>query len=103
MVQPISNIFSGAIMDLDWTGYYIPSEKDSSVPSIDELNFYNTDMREPFTHIVEAIRKHSNVREPLKKWQINQIVKNNNFDNFYDFVRLIEKAHGIEDEEWKSN
>jgi hypothetical protein len=82
-------------MDLDWTGYYIPLEKDSSMPNMDEINWYNEEMREPFAHVVEAIRKHSYVREPLAKWQINQIVKNNDFDNFYDFVKLIEKAHGI--------
>ena len=82
-------------MDLDWTGYYIPFEKDSSMPSIDEVNFYNQEMREPFANVVEAIRHSSKRREPLAKWQIKQIVEKNDFDNFYEFVRLIEKAHGI--------
>lgn len=82
-------------MDFEWTGYYIPLEKDSSMPSMDEVNFYNEEMRQPFANVVEAIRQCSKVREPLSKWQIKQIVEKNEFDNFYEFVRLIEKAHGI--------
>jgi hypothetical protein len=87
--------------DFDWMGHYLPLERDSSIPDIEEFNWHNREMREPFHHTVEAIRRYSKTRQPLKKWQIRQIVDNNDFDNFYDFVRLIEKAHGITEEEWR--
>jgi hypothetical protein len=84
-------------MNLEWTGYYIPFEKDSSIPNMEEFNWYNQEMRDPFHGVVEEIRRstHKRERKPLEKWQVNQIVKNNDFDNFYDFVKLIEKEHGI--------
>ncbi len=85
----------------DWTGHWIQVEPDSSIPSIDELNWHNEDMREPFRKIVSSLRYCTETQDPLTKDQIDKIYTQT--DNLYEFVRLIEKAHNIKGKRWKSN